>query len=203
MQLEYLLLFALVFFIDSVIPGPAVAMVVSRGATAGLRKTIPFIAGLVVGDIFLFICALFGVVVLLKTFAPLFIFLKWIGICYLLYLAFKLWNSEHSIELQKPESTDSLKTFGLGLVLPLANPRAVGFYAALLPSFLDISKINTTTAVQFCAVIIVVWGGTLATYSFLASRGAQQVKNPKAKIWLNRTAAGAMAGAAGTIAVKQ
>ncbi len=203
MQLEYLLLFALVFFIDSVIPGPAVAMVMSRGATAGIRKTIPFIAGLVVGDIFLFICALLGIVVLLKTFAPLFIFLKWLGICYLLYLAFKLWNSEHSIELRKPESTDSLKTFSLGLVLPLANPRAVGFYVALLPSFLDISKVNTLTAVQFCAVIVVVWGGTLATYTFLASRGAQYVKNPRAKVWLNRTAAGAMAGAAGTFAVKQ
>ena len=203
MQLEYLLLFALIYFADSVIPGPAVAMVMSRGATAGFRRTIPFISGLVVGDLFLFISALLGVVVLLKAFAPLFIFLKWLGICYLLYLAFKLWNSEHSIELREPESTDSLKTFGLGLVLPLANPRAVGFYVALLPSFLDISKVTTLTAVQFGAVIVVVWGGTLATYTFLASRGARYVSNPRAKVWLNRTAAGAMAGAAGTIAVKQ
>ncbi|MBX2848371.1 MAG: LysE family translocator [Acidiferrobacterales bacterium] len=203
MQSEYLLLFALVFLIDSVIPGPAVAMVMSRGATVGLRRTIPFVAGLVIGDIFLFLCALLGVVVLLKTFAPLFVFLKWLGICYLLYLAFKLWNSEHSIELTEPESTDSLKTFGLGLVLPLANPRAVGFYVAVLPSFLDISKVNTLTAVQFCAVIVVVWGGTLATFTFLAARGARYVKNPRTRVWLNRSAAGAMAGAAGTIAVRQ
>jgi len=135
MQLEYLLLFALVFFIDSVIPGPAVAMVMSRGATVGVRRTIPFIAGLVVGDIFLFICALLGVVVLLNAFAPLFVFLKWLGIGYLLYLAYKLWNSKHAIQLRKTENTDTFKTFGLGLILPLANPRAVGFYVAVLPSF--------------------------------------------------------------------
>jgi len=203
MQLEYLLLFALVYLADSVIPGPAVAMVMSRGATVGLRRTIPFIAGLVVGDVFLFICALLGVVVLLKAFAPLFVFLKWLSICYLLYLALKLWNSAHTIALRKTENAESLKTFGVGLVLPLANPRAVGFYVAVLPSFLDISKVNTLTAMQFCAVIVVVWGGTLAIYTFLAARSARGVRNPRVKVWLNRTAAGAMAGGAGAIAFKQ
>ncbi len=203
MQFDYLILFAVIFFVDSVIPGPAVAMVMSRGATVGLRNTLPFIAGLVIGDLILFLFALLGVVAILKAFAPLFLILKWLGVAYLLYLAFKLWHSTHRITLQKAEPTNPAKSFGLGLILPLANPKAVGFYVALLPTILDVNELTTLTALQFCAVIIATWSLVLATYTYLASRGARHVKGGNAQLWLNRSAAVVLTGAAGAIAVKE
>lgn len=203
MQLEYLALFAFIFFIDSVIPGPAVAMVMSRGATVGVKRTLPFIAGLVIGDLILFLCALLGVIAVLKAFGPLFFVLKWLGVFYLLYLAIQLWRSTPGISLQKAESSSAVKSLSLGLVLPLANPKAVGFYVALLPTVLDVNALNALTAVQFCGVIVGVWTSVLVAYTSVAARGARQVKNSGAQLWLNRTAAGAMVGAAGAIAVKE
>ncbi|MEM7632820.1 MAG: hypothetical protein AAF227_12555, partial [Pseudomonadota bacterium] len=52
-----LIAFAIIFTLDSVTPGPATAAVVAKGATTGLWRALPFITGLVVGDLILFALA--------------------------------------------------------------------------------------------------------------------------------------------------
>ena len=79
MHLDLLWAFILIFTIDSIAPGPAVAMVMSRGASVGLSRTLPFIAGLVIGDLLLFIMALIGLVTLVKSLGPLFFLARRLG----------------------------------------------------------------------------------------------------------------------------
>lgn len=79
LPVESLLAFALIYTIDSVTPGPAVAMVTVRGATIGVRRTAPFILGLVVGDLFLFAIAAAGLIALAAALGPLFFIIKWVA----------------------------------------------------------------------------------------------------------------------------
>lgn len=203
MQLELLFVFMVVFALDSIAPGPAVAMVMSRGASIGLARTLPFIAGLVVGDIFLFLLALLGLAALAAALGPLFLVVKWLGVCYLLYLAYSTWTAEISALDSAPVPREGWKSFGLAMILPLGNPRAVGFYVALLPAVMDVSQLTYSTALQFPLAIIVIWGGVLVLYTAIADKGRSYFNNSSMQKWLNRGAAGAMAGAAGTIAFRE
>ena len=202
MHFELLIPFAIVFFLDSISPGPAVATVVAKGATTGLRRTLPFIAGLVLGDLFLFALAIAGLAALAAAMGPLFSIIKWIGISYLIFLAYKMWTAKPAPMSRIAPKDEGVRLFALGCILPMANPKAVGFYVALLPAVMDVTQISLSTALEFSAVIIIVWGGTLAAYTAAADRASGFISTPKAQRALNRTAAGAMLGAAGTIASK-
>jgi len=219
MQTELLWAFVIIYAIDSLAPGPAVAMVMSRAASIGLARTLPFIAGLVIGDLLLFLMALSGLVALVKTLGPLFFIIKWLGVCYLLYLAVSMWTaqvdntSENSqknpkrdskqIPKQDPGSKESWRSVVLAVFLPLGNPKAVGFYVALLPAFINVETVSLFTAVQFGIAIVVIWGLVLALYAVLADQGRRRLSFSAAQQWLNRGAAAAMVAAAGTIAFRQ
>lgn len=203
MQNEILWVFLVVFTIDSLVPGPAVAMVMSRGSSVGLARTLPFIAGLVVGDLFLFLLALLGLAALAQALGPLFFIVKWLGICYLLYLAYTTWNTKVDEITIKQVNGEGFRSFLIALLLPLGNPKAVGFYVALLPAFLDVETLNFTTAVQFSIAIVVIWTAVLTGYTVLADFGRRYLSNSSFGIWLNRGAAGAMVGVAGTIALQE
>ena len=202
MQEGLLWAFILIFAIDSVTPGPAVAMVMSRGASVGLIRTLPFIAGLVIGDLFLFALALLGLASLAKSYVALFFVVKWIGVCYLLYLAYCAWNAKPVQTQTNPPDGTGASSFALALFLPLGNPKAVGFYVALLPAFMNVGKLSLASAISFSLAIVIIWSLVLIFYTALADQGRRLLKQTNTLKWLNRGAAGAMVGAACTVAVR-
>ncbi len=202
MQQEILWAFVIIFTIDSIAPGPAVAMVMSRGASIGLARTLPFIAGLVVGDLLLFCMALLGLAALAKSFVTLFFFIKWIGVGYLLYLAYTAWTAKPVSAEITPAGGTGIRSFLLALFLPLGNPKAVGFYVALLPAFMDVEELTMTSTVKFSLAIVLIWSLVLIFYTALADQGRQYLSETDALKWLNKGAAGAMVGAAGTVAFR-
>lgn len=203
MQEGLLWAFVLIFAIDSITPGPAVAMVMSRGASVGLIRTLPFIAGLVVGDLLLFSMALLGLVSLAKSYVVFFTVVKWIGVCYLLYLAYCAWNAEPISPDMNPAGGTGVSSFSLALFLPLGNPKAVGFYVALLPAFMDVEELSITSAASFSLAIVIIWSLVLIFYTVVADQGREYLNETNALKWLNRGAAGAMVGAACTVTIRE
>lgn len=199
MDPSLLIAFAIIFTVDSVTPGPATAAVVAKGATTGLWRTLPFITGLVVGDLILFALAVAGLAVLAAALGPLFGLIKWVGVAYLLYLAWRMWTAEPAPMSKTAPEGEGLRLLGLGTLLPLGNPKAIGFYVAILPTVVDVSALSAT-AVLTVAAIIVALTGTLAGYPAIADRASHVIQTPDAQRWLNRGSAGAMVAAAGTIA---
>ncbi len=202
MQQDLLWAFVVIFTIDSITPGPAVAMVMSRGASVGLARTLPFIAGLVFGDLLLFSMALLGLAALAKSFVTLFFVIKWIGIGYLLYLAYGAWTAKPVTDGVAPTGGTGLRSFVLAVFLPLGNPKAVGFYVALLPAFMNVEKLTFISSVNFCLAIVVIWSFVLIFYTALADQGRRYLRETDTQKWLNRGAAGAMVGVAGTVAFR-
>ena len=195
-----LIAFAIIFTIDSVTPGPATAAVLAKGATTGLWRTLPFITGLVVGDLILFALAVAGLAALAAALGPLFALIKWVGVAYLLYLAWRMWAAAPMPMSRTAPEGEGLRLLGLGTLLPLGNPKAIGFYIAILPTVVDVSALSAAAILSVAAIIVVVWTGTLAGYAAIADRASRVIQTPRAQRWLNRGSAGAMIGAAGTIA---
>lgn len=113
MQFELVVAFTLIFLVDSISPGPALAAAVAKGATTGLRRTLPFIGGLVLGDLILFALAVAGLAALAAAMGPFFAIIKWVGIAYLLYLAYKMWTAKPVRMSTVAPQGEGLKLFGL------------------------------------------------------------------------------------------
>ncbi|MEO0618863.1 MAG: LysE family translocator [Pseudomonadota bacterium] len=203
---EALVAFTLIFLLDSISPGPAVAAVVARAATSGTARTVAFIAGLVVGDLALFAAAVAGLTALAAAFGAFFFLVKWCGIAYLLYLAWKLWRAPVAIQIERRRDgampSTGLKTFALATALPLGNPKAIGFYVALLPAILDPTALAIADCAVLAVVITVIWFGTLYAYAVAGDRAGRAMQTPRARRLLNRTSAVGLTGAATAIAIQ-
>ena len=90
MTLSSLILFAAVYFAAVATPGPGVAALIARVLGHGLRGVAPFIAGYFVGDMIWLTLAATGLAVVAKTFAGVFVVIKFAGAAYLLYLAWRM-----------------------------------------------------------------------------------------------------------------
>jgi homoserine/homoserine lactone efflux protein len=127
----------------SLSPGPAVFYVVSQGVRGALRRTLPAAAGILTANGFYFALSATSLGAIIAASARFFTVAKWVGAVYLVYLgikAFRSAGSMHSVALgmEGAGNEGGLRGVYLGaLTLQLANPKALLFFLALLPQFID------------------------------------------------------------------
>ena len=204
MSIYGLLTFCAVYALAVATPGPGVAAIIARSLAHGLKGAPAFIAGFVVGDFVWFSIAATGLAALAKTAATLFIAIKWAGVAYLLYLAWKLWTAPAKrVEVNEQDDRQhGWRAFVASLMLTLANPKAILFFVALLPTVIDLASLNFGRFVEISAAMIVVLPAVLGTYALLATKARQLFTTPAAVRRLNRGSGVAMAGAAVVIATR-
>jgi len=128
--------FLLAVLVLELTPGPNMAylatLALSRGRAAGLIATAGIAFGLAVHAA----VAGLGAGVLIQQYPLLYDVLRWIGVCYLLYLAWDGWRSEKEIS---PERADLVIMAGplllRGFLSNVFNPKSVLFFVSVLPTF--------------------------------------------------------------------
>ena len=204
MTIYGLLTFCAVYALAVAAPGPGIAAIIARGLAHGMKGVPAFIGGFVVGDLVWFAIAATGLAALARTAATLFIAIKWAGVAYLLYLAYKLWSAPaKQVEVESDDGRQhGWSAFLASLMLTLANPKAILFFLALLPTVIDLASMNWVRFLEISAAIIVVQPLVLITYALLAARARQLFTTPAAVRRLNRSSGLAMAGAAVVVATR-
>jgi len=136
----HLLLLYLVSAIGlSLTPGPNSLLVLTHGALHGQRKTLFTVAGGAVGFLVLIALSMLGIGALLKASAQALTVLKLLGGAYLVWLGIQLWRAA-PIDLSAASAggdTRAAALFRQGLFTALSNPKALLFYGAFLPQFID------------------------------------------------------------------
>ena len=204
MTLTGILTFCAVYALAVATPGPGIAAIIARSLAHGSKGAPAFIAGFLVGDLVWFTIAATGLAALAKTAATLFVAIKWAGVAYLLFLAWKLWNAPAArVEVKDDDGRQhGWRAFVASLMLTLANPKAILFFLALLPTVIDLASMNALRFVEISAAIAIVLPAVLGTYVFLAARARELFTTPRAVRRLNRSSGVAMAGAAVVIATR-
>jgi threonine/homoserine/homoserine lactone efflux protein len=203
MTMYGLLTFCAVYALAVATPGPGVAAIIARSLAHGFKGAPAFVAGFVVGDLAWFGIAATGLAALARTAAALFIAIKWAGVLYLLYLAWKLWNAPaERVAVVADDRQHGWRAFIASLTLTLANPKAILFFLALLPTVVDLASMNTVRFVEISLAITLVLPAVLLTYVFLAARAREMFTTPAAVRRLNRSSGVAMAGAAVVVATR-
>jgi len=199
-----LLTFCAVYALAVATPGPGIAAIIARSLAHGSKGAPAFIAGFLAGDLVWFTIAATGLAALAKTAAALFIAIKWAGVAYLLYLAWKLWTAPaERVEVRDDDGRQhGWRAFVASFMLTLANPKAILFFLALLPTVIDLASMNAVRFLEISLAIALVLPAVLGSYVFLAARARELFTTPSSVRKLNRGSGLAMAGAAVVIATR-
>lgn len=203
MTLASLLIFAGTLFLVAGSPGPSVAALVARVLSRGVWDVLPFLLAMWIGEAIWLSCAVFGLSVIAQTFHLVFTAIKWLGVAYLLYLAWKMWTMPASgNEESLPRERAPFKLFLAGMGVTLGNPKIMVFYMALLPTIIDLRATSLAgwleLTVTMAAVLVIVD----LSWAVAASQARRLLRSPRAMRIANRVSAATMAGAAAAIATR-
>jgi threonine/homoserine/homoserine lactone efflux protein len=203
MELGVLGLFAAALFVNAGSPGPSVAALVARVISRGLGSVLPFLLAMWIGEALWLAAAVLGLGFVAEKFYLVFSVIKYAGVAYLLYLAYRMWTAPAEIETGALPSSDSaLRLFLTGMALTLGNPKIMVFYLALLPSIIDLGSVSTLGLLELVAVAVAVMATVDLAWAFGASWARRWLTSRRAVRIANRSAAAAMGGAAAVIATR-
>lgn len=142
MDFHLFLLFATTTAIVISSPGPSAILVVSQGASHGLARAIFGILGIAVGGMIYFTLSATGIASLILASTLVFSTIKWVGIAFLLYLGLKALFSTSALINIAPERAQKTRSALLlqGLFIMVSNPKAMLFFTAILPQFIDLDR---------------------------------------------------------------
>jgi threonine/homoserine/homoserine lactone efflux protein len=203
MTLAALLTYCTALFIAAVIPGPGITAIVARALGSGFRETFFMGLGLVLGDMTYLTAVVLGLAFVAQTFGEVFIAIKFAGVIYLAYIAWKLWTAGLLKQDIAARTSSSIgMSFLSGLLVTLGNPKTMLFYIALVPTLIDIRAVGPRDYAMLLAATFAVLLVVLVPYMLLASRARALLKKPRALQALNRAAASILAGTAAFIATR-
>jgi len=158
----------------SITPGPNTLLALTHGALHGHRKALCTIAGGALGFTLVIGLSMLGISALLKAWAPALILLKWVGGAYLVYLGIQLWRAP-AVTLRLAPDTRSARgrrLFGQGLLSAVSNPKALLFFGAFLPQFIDPAR---GLALQF-AVMAATFAAMEFVVEYVLARAAHRIR---------------------------
>ena len=189
MPLETWLLFCATETVLCFTPGPAVLLVISmalaRGGAAGIRASL----GILAANAFYFALSASGIGAVLLASWDLFSLIKWAGATYLLWLGVRMFFSRASVLDGSASAADHRRTpapFTHGLVTQGANPKALVFFTALLPQFIDPAGSVPVQVAILGASSILIELAVLALYVAACRRARHIVRQPRFATSLNR-----------------
>lgn len=203
MDASSLLIFAGALVVAAGSPGPSIAALVARVLAKGWRDVLPFLAAMWVGEAIWLALAVFGLAVVAQTFHLLFLVIKYLGVAYLLYLAWKMWTAPVAVaEGELPRERSAGKLFLAGMAVTLGNPKIMLFYMALLPTIIDLHDVSALGWAQLTLTMLVVLVAVDMAWALLAAQARRFLRSARAMRAANRTGATIMVGAAAAIAAK-
>lgn len=205
MTLTGFLAYSAALGVAAAIPGPGVTALVARALGSGFRSSLAMFFGLMLGDVTYLTAVVLGLAFVAQSFGMVFLAIKWAGVAYLAFLAWRFWTSGIS-----PETVEARKGKGgfvsnviAGLTLTLGNPKTMIFYLAITPTIVDLKTITLADYGILVALTVAILFAVLVPYLALAAKARWFLKSPRALKALNRTAAGFMMAAAAAIAARQ
>ncbi len=139
MALDTWLIYLLAAVGLSLSPGPNGLLALTHGALHGRRKALYTIFGGALGFVIVLALSMFGIGALLQASLVWLTVMKWLGGAYLVWLGIQVWRSP-PIGLELPAGTpprSGASMFRQGALSALTNPKALLFFAAFLPQFID------------------------------------------------------------------
>jgi homoserine/homoserine lactone efflux protein len=196
-------LFACMELVLCLTPGPAVLYVISSGLRAGARKSVASILGILAANAVYFLLSATGVGALLVASYRLFFAIKWAGAAYLVIIGLRaLFGKASVVEISDDaaEKPGGWRLFRGGFILQASNPKAIVFFSALLPQFIDPHAAIVMQVAILAVTSNVIEFFVLLGYGAAAGQASAFARQPRYANWTNRIAGVLLIGAGAGLA---
>ena len=180
LPIDYFLFLQIAFFL-TITPGTPRVVIVTYAINYGLKRSVITAIGDVSANTLQMVLIAFGMGTLISVYPDILNYLRWVGILYLLYIAFDLFKSSKNLDFNKSLSTKSnLSLFRDGFLVAFLSPKAWVFFAAIFPQFLNLEGDFAAQLIILIISWVVLDFSTLMLYGFTAQKIVRWLKtNPK------------------------
>ena len=178
--------FAVILFL--MIPGPGNLALITSTGKGGMRAGMACCFGCMAADQLLMWLAVAGVAALLAAYPAAFHAVQWLGAAYLGFIGYKLLTAKPG---DKPAiNIEPRQYFKQGFFITLMNPKAIVFYMAFFPLFVDPATHRglLTFAVMAATVAVITLVYCTAVVLITKSLAERLRANPAVVKWLEKTA---------------
>ena len=182
--------FLLTSLIVVLMPGTGVIYTISTGLFMGRKESVFAALGCTSGIIPHLLATVLGLSALLHTSAVAFSIVKYVGVAYLLYLAWHMWQDNGTLHVEENRQKSSLvKIATRGFLINILNPKLSIFFLAFLPQFVSTNAISPMSemfylSLSFMLMTFVVF----VIYGLFANKARIYVINsPKIMLRVQRT----------------
>jgi len=185
-------------------PGTGAIYTVAAGLSGGARASLVAAFGCTLGIVPHMLAAISGLAALLHTSALAFQILKYLGVAYLLYMAWAMFRDRGMLSLNDETSGKSVRQVIVSAILiNLLNPKLSIFFFAFLPQFVspdDSAPLSRMLELSF--VFMALTFVIFAAYgAFAAAVRRHVISNASVQVWMRRGFAAAFAGLAVQLAL--
>lgn len=189
--------FLLTTFIVVVTPGTGVVYTMSAGLSRGGRAGVIAAVGCTLGIVPHMLATIVGLAALLHTSALAFEILKYLGVAYLLVMAWTTLRDRDAIVVaQQTAPRSAARVIVSGVLVNLLNPKLTMFFVAFLPQFVSTGEPNSLVRmVALSGVFMLVTLVVFAGYGALAAAVRDRlIARPRVMTWIRRVFAGSFVG---------
>lgn len=186
--------FLITSFIVVVSPGTGVLYTLAAGLSRGFRASVVAAFGCTIGIVPHMAAAILGLAALLHTSGLAFQTFKYLGVAYLLYMAWSAVRERGALQVEKEVGVRSAAQVTVtAILINILNPKLSIFFLAFLPQFVradetsPLSRMLVLSAVFMLMTFVVFVGYGL----FAASIREHVISRPRVLTWMRRTFAGA------------
>lgn len=202
---EHLVTFLIATVVLVLVPGPTVVFVVSQAIVHGRRAALAGVAGNCLGVYLLVVAVAFGIGAVVDKSIALFTVIKLVGAAYLVFLGVRAFRERHLLAGGPGvlPVTGGRRHLRRGFVVGVTNPKALVFFAAVLPQFVDRAAENPAGQMLVLGLIFVAVAMVLDSLWGLAAGTARQwlARSPKRTAVLGGTGGVLMIGLGAGLAI--
>jgi len=185
-------------------PGTGVLYTLAAGLSHGARASVVAAVGCTLGIVPHMVAAITGLAALLHTSALAFQVLKYLGVAYLLYMAWRTLRDKGARTAEEETAPRSAaKVIVSGVLINLLNPKLTIFFFAFLPQFVSTGEPSAyLRMLELSAVFMLVTFVVFVAYGVFAAAVRNRVlSSPRVMTWMRRVFAGTFVGLAGRLAL--
>jgi threonine/homoserine/homoserine lactone efflux protein len=177
-------------------PGTGVLYTLAAGLSRGARASVLAAFACTLGIIPHMAAAVTGLAALLHTSAVAFQTLKYAGVAYLLYMAWRTLQDRGTLRIEKNIAPrPARQVIVSGVLINILNPKLSIFFFAFLPQFVSADEPSgLARMLELSAIFMLLTFVVFACYGvFAATVRNHVISRPKVLMWMRRTFAGAFA----------
>lgn len=188
------------FFVTSLIvvvaPGTGVLYTLAAGLSRGARASVVAAFGCTLGIVPHMAAAVTGLAALLHTSAVAFQTLKYVGVAYLLFMAWSMLKEHGALKVETEATPRSARRVILSAILiNVLNPKLSIFFLAFLPQFVSAAEPHPLSRMlELSGVFMLLTFAVFVGYGvFAAAVRSHVISSPRVLAWMRRSFAGAFA----------